>query len=395
MKILMLSHEYPPVGGGGATACRELAARFARHGHEVTVITAGFEGLTGKEVTPDGATILRLPVRRRYADHCSFMEMLDYLLHAVKKAWERERRAPSDACLCFFGIPAGPVAWYLKKAFALPYVVRFGGGDIPGFQDRFRLLYRLLQFPVRLVWKEASALAANSEGLRKTALNFCGKYPVVVIPNGVDTAVFTPGSRGGEPGTVRLLSVCRIVKRKGLQDVIRAMPSLEKAAGRPVRLTIVGDGPYRENLEQLARETGVADRVVMAGICRREEVPAFYRDADIFCFPSYREGMPNTVLEAMACGLPVVMREECQGAWELVQGNGVLSKGDYGEALAAFMRLPAETWEKMGRISRQRAEGFSWEITASRYERLLEEAAQEGTGCLKKQGMRSRFQKRE
>ena len=379
MKILMLSHEYPPIGGGGATACRELAARFARDGHRVTVITAGFGALTGGETTPEGAKIIRLPARRRYADHCGFPEMLDYLCRAVRAAVRHEKNGPDDLCLCFFGIPAGPAALYLKKKFGIPYVVRFGGGDIPGFQDRFRLLYRLLSGPLRLIWKEAAALVANSEGLRKTALDFCDRYPVRVIANGVDSAAFLRSDRPEDPEVLRLLSVCRIIERKGLQDVIEALPMLEERTGRRVAYTIVGDGPYREKLENLARERGVCDRVTFTGQKKREEVLPYYRNADVFCCPSRKEGMPNTVLEAMACGLPVIIRADSQGAKELIADNGAAAEGDFGEALASLLLRPAQERARMGLAGRRRAqEEFSWDRTAALYGELFEKITARG-----------------
>lgn len=99
-----------------------------------------------------------------------------------------------DICLTFFGIPSGPLALHLKRKYRLPYVVRFGGGDIPGAQKRFRYLYAVLAPAVRAVWKNAGRLIANSEGLKKRALAFESRYAVDIIENGVDNSFFCAGS---------------------------------------------------------------------------------------------------------------------------------------------------------------------------------------------------------
>ena len=195
MKILMISHEYPPVGGGGANACMNLAKEFAISGHDVDIVTVWFSGLQEAEVINDYSgriRLYRLKAQRRYLDHSSFIEMFDYLLKAkgvsdkmVKEAKHDKR--PYDICQVFFGIPSGPIGLSLKRKYGLPYAVRFGGGDIPGAQARFSVIYELLSPVIKSIWKNAGALIANSLGLRKRAMDYCNKYEVSVIPNGVDS----------------------------------------------------------------------------------------------------------------------------------------------------------------------------------------------------------------
>ena len=370
MKILVISHEYPPVGGGGAAACRALTECFAGDGHTVDLITVLYGSAPEREDL-GGLRIFRVPARRADPDHCSLGEMLDYLVKADRVAERLARQEAYDICLTFFGLPAGPIARRLRRRYGLPYVIRFGGGDIPGFQDRFALLYRLTAAPLRSIWRDAQALVANSEGLRRFALSFCSRYPVQVIHNGVDTARFTPGPPP-EERRIRLLTVSRLVERKGLQDLIPCLPELREKTGRSLSLTVVGDGPYREKLERLAGECGAEDMVVFVGHCGREGMPSVYRNADVFVFPSHREGMPNAVLEAMAAGLPVVMRADCQGAEELVRGNGILAAEDLSGALETLLMLEEDELRAMGERSRMLAETeFTWQAAAEKYESLM------------------------
>jgi glycosyltransferase involved in cell wall biosynthesis len=102
-----------------------------------------------------------------------------------------------------------------------------------------------------------------------------------------------------------ILTVGRLSREKGHKDLIRAFARLrDNRAGDGLRLVIVGDGPERSSLEQLARECDVREQVVFAG--HRDDAKRFYGMADVFALPSYTEGTPNVLLEAMAARLPVV-----------------------------------------------------------------------------------------
>ena len=170
-----------------------------------------------------------------------------------------------------------------------------------------------------------------------------------------------------------MLSVCRIIERKGLQDVIPCLNTIESRTGRSVRWTIAGSGPYREELERIAEEYDAADKIVFAGHKEGEALAQLYRSADIFVFPSLREGMPNAVLEAMASGLPIVMRKECQGAEELVKDNGLLSDGSFADTLTELINRGETEWIRMGNISRKTVtEAYTWKHTSDKYLMLLD-----------------------
>ena len=239
------------------------------------------------------------------------------------------------------------------------------------------MLYKLVSPVLRAVWRDAGALIANSKGLKETALDFCDHYPIDVIYNGVDASRFFPDQRikTCEDGSCRveLLTVCRLLKRKGIQDVIPYLKQIEAKAGKDIHWTIVGDGPYRNTLEQLAVECDVAEKIHFTGHLEQADIIAYYQKADIFVFPSYREGMPNTVLEAMATGLPILMRTNCQGADELVSENGLLAGDDgFENALSKILSLNEEQWMTMGEESRRMVmTSFLWDHSAQKYESLI------------------------
>ena len=374
MKILIVSHEYPPVGGGGANACMHLAKEYSAAGHEVHIVTVWYQGEAEQEHLGENIDIYRLRSKRTRLEQCSFKEMLDFLFKAVAFTDKLEKKEKFDICQIFFGIPSGPIGYYLKKKYRLPYVIRFGGGDIPGFQDRFTKVYKLIGPAIKLIWKNADALVANSQGLQKMAYDFCDKYDISVIPNGAEVMQCESGHQSDE-SIVHLLFVSRLIERKGVQDILPQLPSVVHACeqkGRKIVFDIVGDGPYRSELESIVRECKLDKIVYFHGQKNKSELPQYYSESDIFVFPSRKEGMPNVVLEAMSYGLPIIMTP-CQGSKELIKGNGVVSTADYfGEKIIELV-LDDDKRTEMGNASfKLVSEIFSWKNTANSYMELFE-----------------------
>lgn len=371
MKILAISHEFPPIGGGGANACYFLTKGFVEKGHEVTLVTANYQGMPESEAI-NGVRVIRVNSKRAHKEHCSFKEMLSYLLKAYPVANKLQKREKFDVCLVFFGIPSGPIGYMLKKKYKLPYVIRFGGGDVPGFQERFTKVYKIIAPAIKLIWKNADALIANSQGLKDMALDFYDKKPFDIIPNGVDTDVFFPVEReAGEE--FKILFVSRLIERKGLQFVIPQLKEIQSSTDKKIKLIVVGDGPYRENLEQIAKDNQVYDMIEFVGQKDKSEIVPYYQNADLFILPSAKEGMPNVVLEAMACGLPIIMTP-CEGSKELVQDNGyIVNTLGFGEKITKLITT-MECCKQFGNNSKQIiANNFTWEKTITSYIELLEE----------------------
>lgn len=378
MKILVISHEFPPIGGGGANACYFLTREFSRRGHSVHVVTANFEDRSQQE-NLDGVLLHRLNSKRKNREHCSFSEMLSFLVKALPYAQKLHIENAFDICLVFFGIPSGPVGYILKKKYDLPYLIRFGGGDIPGFQQRFVFAYKILAPAIHRIWAGADALVANSSGLRDMALAFDDSKQFDVICNGVDSEYFTPNENKGsnskqsDEKTLTILFVSRLIERKGLQYFIPTLSDLMNTTGRKLQLIVVGDGPYREVLEAMVDEYHLRDQILFVGQKNRDEILLYYQNADLFILPSKKEGMPNVVLEAMACGLPIVMTK-CEGSSELIDGNGIVSSIENFSDNVKKLIGDDEKRKQMGKESRRRAcELFSWNHTADDYLRLMDD----------------------
>lgn len=377
MKILMISHEYPPIGGGGANACMYLAREYAKVLHDVTIVSVWYEGQLETEDSY-GIHIIRVKSKRRYKEHCSFLEMTDYLYKAWPIVKRLEKEHHFDICQVFFGIPSGPIGYALRKKYGVPYIIRFGGGDIPGFQDRFAVLYKMLGPFLKVIWSNADALIANSEGLKKLAVDFYDKKTIDVIYNGVDTNKFYPiiKSENGystDNKIIKILFVSRLIERKGLHFIIPKLKEIEKKSQKKIQLVIVGDGPYREKLEKIANENRCTSMICFEGQKDKAELLSYYQQADIFILPSKKEGMPNVVLEAMACGLPIVMTP-CEGSKELVTNNGIISSIDTFADKLTELCSNAKMRREMGQNSLINIEKiFQWKSVSRKYMDIFEE----------------------
>lgn len=372
MRILILNSEYPPIGGGAGNASAHIAAQFERMGHPVTVVTSRFGSLPHQE-GQGGVTIYRVPGLRRRQDRSNPLEQVIFILSAsLWSMWTIPRFQP-QATLAFFGVPSGAAAWLIKKLYRVPYIVSLRGGDVPGFRPYdFRIYHKLVGPFLRVIWRNAAAVVANSRGLRQLAQAFDSRFEIPIIPNGIDLDSYkTTGRNWTFP---RLLSAGRIVHQKGLDLAMRALGGLKELDWE---WRIAGDGPQLPMLQTLANELGIRDRVSFLGWQSREELLKCYQEANIFLFPSRHEGMPNALLEAMASGLPAIA--SCiAGNEELVLNDetGYLVPSENIERLQAALKKilsDSAAREQMGTASRQRVEAnYSWESTAQQYALLLE-----------------------
>jgi teichuronic acid biosynthesis glycosyltransferase TuaC len=264
-----------------------------------------------------------------------------------------------DAIDAHYFYPSGVAAILLGRHLGKPVVITARGSDI-NLIARYTIPRRLITWAAR----RAAAVVAVSQAL-KGSLEQLGVdgAKICVLRNGVDAQVFRPLDRDaararlGVDGRL-LLSVGNLVELKGNDLAIRSLPSLPE-----VTLLFAGDGPDRARLESISREAGVAERVRFAGAVAQTDLPSFYSAADALLLASSREGWPNVLLEAMACGTPVIAAR-VGGTPEIVTSPaaGVLFEPRTEAALAAAVR---ELFEKLpGRDeTRRHAEHFSWEET--------------------------------
>lgn len=377
MNLLLINYEYPPIGGGAGNATMFIARALHGLGHHATVLTSAFAEHSGIQ-GDGGVTVHRLRVNRRRAERANQREMLSFVFAALRAAPSIASGAAIDAVIVFFALPCGPVALRIHRAMGLPYVVSLRGGDVPGFVPEIAWQHRLLTSVRRRVLRSARAIVANDAGLARLSA-LADPFPVNVIPNGVDSRFFVPrpGLRaGGGPTTV--LFVGRFHRQKNLPFFLQQMARLHAAAPDGWRLALVGDGEERTSFEECVRRLGLMEITTWHGWQKDKNLLLdLYQQADVVVNPSLYEGMPNVVLEAMACGLPVVA-SAVPGNDSLVRSGatGFLFKPGDGDAMCAALqeiRERPKLARALGQNGRRRAEqDFSWEHVARRYLALFE-----------------------
>jgi len=380
LRIIVISHEFPPVGGGAATLAKEIGEGIAKKGHAVRVLTASFNGLPNGERVGN-LQVFRLPAIRLFSDRSIPPEMLSFALLGLGPALNHFTTFRPHLCLTFFAVPNGLISLAGRLVSGTPYVLCLVGADVPGFAGvgPYPNLALPLTYPI---WKGASALVANSPHLQRLALRTASRLgqDVAYIPGGVELDRFQRHQRRAPGQELRLLSVARLAPQKGLEVLLEALACLPEAERSRVSLTVVGDGPLRPRLEALATR-GLSGRVRFLGWQPRDELPSIYTSADVFVLPSLEEGMPTVVLEAMASGLPIVMTD-VGGARELVQDdeNGLVVTPGSSAALAGALFQVIERQGRLtewGEASVRRVESFSWERVAGQYLSLAERIAQD------------------
>jgi len=193
-----------------------------------------------------------------------------------------------------------------------------------------------------------------------------------------------PADRTGRPGPVRLLYVGRLVRTKGVRDAIRALGLMRE---RAVRLDVVGDGFDRDACEVLAGQLGLGERIAFHGWLPRLRVEEFYRSADVFVFPSYREPGGNVIFEAMGHGLPLVVSDRGGPGAAVDESCGIRvhpgSPEQYARDLAsALARLVGEpSWRlALGQGARRRVSAVGlWETKVQQAESIYEEVMADGS----------------
>jgi glycosyltransferase involved in cell wall biosynthesis len=273
------------------------------------------------------------------------------------------RESKPDLILNYWVYPDGYAAVKVAKRLGIPVVTYAIGTDLN------RHLKGIVRSFTRWTLQQSDLVITVSGKLAERAVELGARQDrVVSIINGCDTTIFSPVDKrlareqvGMDDKEVSFLYVGRFDVLKGLLELVRASAELAKANPN-VRLTMVGEGPARAAIESLAGELGFRERLRLVGPCSSSSIARWMNATDVFALPSYAEGCPNVVVEALNCGTPVVATR-VGGIPELVDAQrAILVEPRNSEALkTALQDALMRSWDKalIGRLSRR-----SWEDKA-------------------------------
>ncbi|MHB9155914.1 MAG: glycosyltransferase [Endomicrobiales bacterium] len=372
MKILLVCHEHPPLGGGAGNAAAQMARQLAAMGHELVFISSALRGRAGREET-GGYRLQRVEIGRKSDAGCDIPELVHFAFAGHTAAVSAARSLSPDLVLAYFTLPEGLIARRLHRSLNLPYAVYLRGGDVPGFMKEELGFYQSLAKPlIRRIWGDARHVIANSEYLARLAGRTSSRA-VPVVPNGYYTEDFYPDESRRPAGHVQLLFSGRLVHQKGVETLLAALSLLRE---KNLRLDIVGSGPLEGALKKTAVELRIDDRVTFNGWVAREKILSFYQKAHALVLPSRDEGMPNVITEASACGAAVI-GSTAGGIPEVVREgfNGFLVPPDDPRALAAAIgRLTGDPTglKRLGDNSFTLSRSRTWAHSAQMLLALLE-----------------------
>ena len=300
MRILTLNYEFPPIGGGGSPVSYELSRELVAQGHQVDVVTMGFDGLPAREVV-DGINVYRVPCLRKRRELCKTHEMASFVLAALPRAARLAASRNYDVNHTHFIVPTGLLARLLKTWTGLPFVVTVHGSDVPGYNpDRFGLQHRLLG----PIWKLDRATAPIRSSRPRSS---CESWSISGRTVGRSASSPT-GSATSASGPI-----CPKDRRILLVSSHDAAQGRAVSAGGPARPRPPGfRGRHRRRrplpVDAQANGRGAlpAGEVLgMAGQCVGR-ARHLYERSSIFAFTSEAENFPTVLLEAMAAGQAIV-----------------------------------------------------------------------------------------
>lgn len=308
MKIAFLSEKYTPDIGGLAISAERLARLLASAGHDVRVFapTLSLPVSETRTLPSNGVSVTRFGAHKRVDD--TLVDWFEFIV-------EEHKREPFDLLHAYFLTQAGFVAAYAGKYLGIPSVVSARGNDLErAIFDPARAAHILYAL------EHASAVTTNTNELAKKAKALMPGLQVTVIPNGIDTEHFKPlprnnalfeslslMSEGNSQGTARVIGfVGELREKKGLRPLLRAYAQVDRK--NPATLLVIGDiraGEDKQFFEDFQRSAPDM-HIIVTGFVSHSDLPAYYSLLDVFVQPSLRDGLPNALLEAMACGKAVI-----------------------------------------------------------------------------------------
>jgi glycosyltransferase involved in cell wall biosynthesis len=373
LRILIINYEFPPIGGGGGIFCYQLAKELVKNGHRVDYITSNYKNLPSYDSIA-GINVLRVPVIGREEINVSTpMSLVTFLISCLSIGGVLCKYNTYDIINSHFVLPSALCGTILSRIFKIPHVISLHGGDI---YDPSKMLspHRIifLRYIIRLLLNSCDCIVAQSTNTKNNIIKYYKPNKIVsIIPLGITKPDFPEISReklGLSKKDILLISVGRLVKRKGFDYMIKA---LSKISHKNIKYLIIGNGPEYKNLKRLSKNLG---EVMFLGQVSEEKKFQYLSISDFYILPSLHEGFGICLLEAMLCGLPIVATNNGGQTDFLVDGRNALlvsTKDVDGLAKAIDKLIENKALsKKMSKINSVEVKEFEINKIVRRYEDL-------------------------
>jgi glycosyltransferase involved in cell wall biosynthesis len=358
MKVLIPAIHYYPVIGGIETWTRNIAEGVSEKA-KVFVVTGEVAKEPKKELS-GGVQVYRTSL---FTLNNLSSSSIFYTLHLLPfiffKSLSLIKNEKIDILHCQ-GFLSSLIGFCLFKTTGVPYIV-----TVQRLENSNPLKSKVYGNAVLCI----GASRAIGEYFKKI-----GVKNIEIIPNGIDVKKFEGGPRQPHKGFI-VMTVARLEKVKGVEYLIRAFATIAKD-NQQIYLTIIGDGPERSNLEDLAASLGVGGRVKFLGEILNDELPPHLGGADCFVLSSLREGFGIVLLEAQAAGVPVI-GSRVGGILDIIEDGktGILAEpGDYKSIAEAILKIysNSDLAKKLIENAKNNLQKYDWhKITEKVYENYI------------------------
>jgi glycosyltransferase involved in cell wall biosynthesis len=365
-KLLVLTHEFPPIGGGGASVASNLALEISKKDEfDIDVITASFGDLPRYEKINDRLRIHRVFSFRMKKDRSRILEHVFFIFFGFLKARKLVSERKYDLCHAHFIVPAGYIAWALKDH--VSYILQAHGSDIPGQNKKFSLIFKLINGLWKKILSDSSAIIVPTEylfeGLIKNISDVAAK--TIILPPGYRDTVSSSSKES------LILLAGRLVASKGMESAIRA---LSKIALDNWKIKIAGDGSSANRLRLLVDSLGLREKIEFLGWVDRTEMDRLYARASIYLAPSEKESFGLTLIEAMNGRARVIARD-------IPSHRFIVEKSEMGALYRTNEELEklVSDYIGIGPVEEEKTaslkNSFSLEAAASKYCELFDEVS--------------------
>lgn len=380
MKILIISHEYPPVGGGGGVAVFDLVQELAkRKSIKIDVLTVGGPSLKNVEKCKN-VTMYRIKTISKCSleTNTAFLALLSYInfvilgiIYGIKLMMLEKY----DVIHSHFIIPSGIIGSVLSFIFFVPHIVTVYEADILNPKKGCRMPYNFcLRWLITFLFKFSSCVVTISHHIQKEVIDFYYKNirKLEVIHLGInlqENLIISERQKYNlDEKDFVITTIGRLVERKGIKFLVKAVSEIKD---NNVKLIIIGEGPQKVEIQNFISQHKLSDRVMILGRVSEKEKKEILSLSDIFVLPSLHEGFGLVILEAMEYGLPVITTNH-GGQTEIIedQTNGFLIPvGNWTELKEKILllRQNKNLWHQIYYNNKSKVKSFSVKDEADKY----------------------------